>query len=179
MYILELNNRLNWPKTILLPSEYACKMLGLNYKTYKKYLNFLIENKFIFEIEKAKNQFTATQIALEKFTKVMLNLVPKHVPKQYQSTFQSNTDIIRHNRLIDFETNNSKIDFHLDIHRSVLDKELTEEQINERKNKFIKMLESNEFLKLNYDVLNKIDEYEFLKCYRTFKKKYYEFLKQS
>ena len=70
LYCVEYCNRLGWKKTFGLPTEMAMTVLGVkNWKTYTKAYNDLVEWKFIKEVQKSKNQYSATVIAIVKNTK--------------------------------------------------------------------------------------------------------------
>ena len=87
MYIVHKANKLGWPEQFGLPSENSMFASGFkNYKSYKRTLDELIEFGVIELISEAKNQHTATIVALVKMTEAVTKAhskaVPKHIPKQ-------------------------------------------------------------------------------------------------
>lgn len=90
MYIAHLANKLNWPDEFGLPSENTMHASGFNnYKSYKRTLDELIEFGVIELVTEAKNQHTATVIALVKMTEATTKAVPKQRPKQSIGSDQS------------------------------------------------------------------------------------------
>lgn len=78
MYIIHKANKLGWPDEFGLPSEHSMHASGFNnYKSYKRTLDELIEFGVIELITEAKNQHTATVIALVKMTEATTKAVPK------------------------------------------------------------------------------------------------------
>ena len=70
MYIIDHANRLGWKEKFGLPTVYTMEAIGiLNYRTYDKTLQDLIEWGFIDLIHKSRNQHSANVIALVKNTK--------------------------------------------------------------------------------------------------------------
>lgn len=70
MYIIDHSNRLGWKDKFGLPTVYTMEAIGiLNYRTYDKTLQDLIEWGFIDLIHKSRNQHSANVIALVKNTK--------------------------------------------------------------------------------------------------------------
>lgn len=90
-FIIEHCNRLGWKEKFGLPTTMTMDALGIkNYKTYAKTFDSLVEWGFIKLIEKSKNQWSATVIALVKNTKANTKALSKasltHSLKQVQST---------------------------------------------------------------------------------------------
>jgi len=90
-FIIEHCNRLGWKEKFGLPTTMTMDALGIkNYKTYAKTFDSLVEWGFIKLIEKSKNQWSATVIALVKNTKANTKALTKasitHSLKQVQST---------------------------------------------------------------------------------------------
>lgn len=68
MYIVHRANTLGWVKEIGLPTEYTFQRAGFaNDKTYRKYLDDLINLGFIKSISKSTNQHVATIVSLVSF----------------------------------------------------------------------------------------------------------------
>lgn len=102
-FCVELCNKLGWKKTFGLPTQMAMAAIGVkNWKTYSKAYNDLVEWKFIKEVQKSKNQYSATTIAIVKNTKAdteangeastealqkqMEGQIPEHCSSTYSST---------------------------------------------------------------------------------------------
>lgn len=90
-FIIEHCNRLGWKEKFGLPTTMSMDALGIkNYKTYAKTFDSLVEWGFIKLVEKSKNQWSATVIALVKNTKANTKALSKasltHSLKQVQST---------------------------------------------------------------------------------------------
>jgi len=82
-FIIEHCNRMGWKKNFGLPMEHAKEALGIkNYKTYSKTFEDLVNFGFIEVIQRSKNQYTATVIALVKNTKVKSKALDKALSKQ-------------------------------------------------------------------------------------------------
>lgn len=68
MYIVHRANTLGWVKEIGLPTDFTFQRAGfVNDKTYRKYLNELIELGFIKSVSKSTNQHVATIVSLVEF----------------------------------------------------------------------------------------------------------------
>lgn len=107
-FIIEHCNRLGWKEKFGLPMEMTKDAIGIsNYKTYSKTLNSLIEWGFVKLIQKSKNQYSSTIIALVKNTKASTKALTKaslkHVPKQVRGTAHS---IVCIDKPINLITNN-------------------------------------------------------------------------
>lgn len=90
-FIIEHCNRLGWKEKFGLPKTMSMDALGIkNYRTYSKAFDDLVEWGFIKLIEKSKNQWSATVIALVKNTKANTKALSKasltHSLKQVEST---------------------------------------------------------------------------------------------
>ncbi len=97
-FIIEHCNRLGWKKKFGLPTAMAKDAIGIkSYKTYIKTLNELVDFGFIDLVEKSSNQHTANIVALVNFTephgKALDKAILNHMPKQVQSTCQTNSTI--------------------------------------------------------------------------------------
>ena len=79
-WLIEQCNRLQWPETFGIPTDYTMRMSRIkSYKYYKKTLSDLEKWNFIELRTKSRNQYTCNEIALKLFTKA----VAKQVPKQF------------------------------------------------------------------------------------------------
>lgn len=97
LWIVELNNRLQWCPIVGLPTDRTMKMcLIKSYKWYKKTLYDLIRWGFIELKEKSYNQYTCNQIALILNTKANTEAVLNQRPKQ-----------LPHNKTIETNKNNT------------------------------------------------------------------------
>ena len=93
-FIIEHCNRLWWKEKFWLPMEMTKDAIGIsNYRTYSNTLSDLIEWWFIKEIQKSKNQYSSTIIAIventEANTKALDKALQKHSQKQSISTVYS------------------------------------------------------------------------------------------
>lgn len=89
-FAIEHCNRLWWKEKFWFPSQMVMEAVWIrNWKTYKKYLDDLVEWGFIEMIEKSKNQYSSNIIALVKNTKAptkaLDKALSKHNTKQVQS----------------------------------------------------------------------------------------------
>jgi hypothetical protein len=108
-FCIDLCNRLGWKERFGMPTCSSMEAIGIkNYKTYSKAFNDLVEWGFITVIEKSKNQYSATIIALVKNTKAntkaLTKASPKHIPKQVQSIVD--IDKLENNKTRKLENNN-------------------------------------------------------------------------
>jgi hypothetical protein len=97
-FAIEQCNRMGWKEKFGFPSTLAMESAGIkSYNTYVKTLNDLVSFGFILMIEKSKNQYSANIIALSNFDKALDKALDKamikHLPKQSESTYQSNDSI--------------------------------------------------------------------------------------
>ena len=93
-FIIEHNNRLGWKEKFGLPTQMSMDAIGVrNWRTYKKVFDDLESWGFIKVLEKSKNQYSSTIIALVKNTKAntkaLTKATQKHVQKQVISTDKS------------------------------------------------------------------------------------------
>lgn len=91
-FTIEHCNRLGWKKHFGLPSQMVMEAIGvLNWRTYIKALNELVDYGFIKFIEKSKNQYSSNVVMLTsatvKNTKALDKALQKHSTKH--STKQS------------------------------------------------------------------------------------------
>ena len=89
-FIIEHCNRLGWKEKFGLPMEMTKDAIGIsNYRTYSKTLKDLIDWGFVIEIQKSKNQYSSTIIAIAQntkaTTKALDKAMQKHDTKQGQS----------------------------------------------------------------------------------------------
>jgi len=97
-FLLHVANKLSWRESFQITASEVMNFTNIkSYKTYKKNLDFLIENGAIELVEASKNQYSCNRIALVKFTKALTKASPKHLPKQVQSTYQSISHIHKTN----------------------------------------------------------------------------------
>jgi hypothetical protein len=100
-FIIEHCNRLGWKERFGLPTTMTMDALGIkNYKTYSKAFDDLVEWGFIKLIEKSKNQWSATVIALVKNTKANTKALTKATLKHSQKQVESIVSIDKPNNLI-------------------------------------------------------------------------------
>lgn len=93
-YILHVANSLNWKESFSLSSTQIMNGCGIaNYKTYKKHFDELVENGFVKIVKQSTNQYSANIIALVKNTEAHTTALPRQVPEQDSSTYQSNDHI--------------------------------------------------------------------------------------
>lgn len=98
-WLIELNNRLGWKEKFGLPTAYSMDAIGVsNYRTYKKAMDDLIKWGFVILIAKAKNQHTASIVALVKNTKA----IQKHC--------RGTASIDKHNKTIKTGINSTKFE---------------------------------------------------------------------
>lgn len=89
-FIIEHYNRMGWKEKFGLPTQMSMDAIGIkNWRTYKNTFEDLAEWGFINVIERSKNQYSATVIALVKNTKANTKALSKasqkHVQKHYKS----------------------------------------------------------------------------------------------
>jgi len=103
LYLVEKFNSLFWKKTIGLPTEFTMEVLNISsYNTYKKILNELAEYGFIIIVQRGKNQYDSTKIALSFFNKAYNKARDKAqykaMIKHYTKQCSDNNTIIHTNR---------------------------------------------------------------------------------
>ena len=107
-FCIDLCNRLGWKERFGMPTCSSMEAIGIkNYKTFSKTFNDLVDWGFIKVIEKSKNQYSATIIALVKNTKAHTKALTKASPKQIPKQVQSIVDIdkLENNKTIKLENN--------------------------------------------------------------------------
>jgi hypothetical protein len=103
-FIIEHCNRLGWKERFGLPTTMSMDALGIkNYRTYSKAFDNLVEWGFIKLIEKSKNQWSATVIALVKNTKANTKALSKATLKHSQKQSESIASIDKPINLITIE----------------------------------------------------------------------------
>ena len=103
-FIIEHCNRLGWKERFGLPTTMSMDALGIkNYRTYSKAFDDLVEWGFIKLIEKSKNQWSATVIALVKNTKATTKALSKATLKHSQKQIESTASIDKPINLITIE----------------------------------------------------------------------------
>ena len=90
-FCIEHCNRLGWKDKFGLPTQMAMEAIGIkNWRTYSSTFEDLVEYGFIKVIERSKNQWSATVIAIVKNTKAntkaLSKATQKHLQKQSSST---------------------------------------------------------------------------------------------
>lgn len=89
-FIIDHCNRLGWKEKFGLPMEMTKEAIGIyNYRTYSNTLKDLIEWGFVEEIQKSKNQYSSTIIAIVKNTKASAEATTKALDKAMQKQGQS------------------------------------------------------------------------------------------
>lgn len=102
-FCIEQCNRLGWKSKFGLPTQMAMDAIGVkNWRTYNKAFNELVNWGFIKVIQKSKNQYSATVIALVKNTKAHTKALTKAMQKHSKST-------VGINKPINLETNNDYV----------------------------------------------------------------------
>jgi len=106
-FVIEHCNRLGWKSKFGLPSQMAMDAIGIkNWRTYSKTLNDLIEFGFIECIQKSKNQYSATIVAIVKNTKATTKALDKALQKHSQKQSKSIVGIDKPNNLETNKPNN-------------------------------------------------------------------------
>lgn len=89
-FAIEHCNRLWWKEKFWFPSQMVMEAVWIrNWKTYKKYLDDLVEWGFIIMIEKSKNQYSSNIIAIVKNTKAPTKALDKALSKHSTKHCQS------------------------------------------------------------------------------------------
>lgn len=106
-YLVHIANELGWVESFTITSTHTMHHLGIGaFKTYKDTLDKLEENGLIKIVERSKNQFTSTRIALVKMLKAKLKADAKQSAKQVHSIVENTSHIhktLETNRLIDLQ----------------------------------------------------------------------------
>ncbi|MFN9371950.1 MAG: hypothetical protein ACK6D3_08715 [Planctomycetaceae bacterium] len=111
-FIIEHCNRLGWKERFGLPTTMSMDALGIkNYRTYSKAFDDLVEWGFIKLIEKSKNQWSATVIALVKNTKANTKALSKATLKHSQKQSESIASIDKPINLLTNKPNNTIPEF--------------------------------------------------------------------
>ena len=89
-FCIEHCNRLGWKDKFGLPTQMAMEAIGIkNWRTYSSTFEDLVDFGFISVIERSKNQWSATVIAIVKntkaHTKALSKATQKHIQKQSSS----------------------------------------------------------------------------------------------
>lgn len=89
-FAIEHCNRLGWKEKFGMPTQMTMDAVGIkNWRTYSKAFNDLVDWGFFKVIEKSKNQYSATVIAIVKntkaHTKALSKATQKHIQKQSSS----------------------------------------------------------------------------------------------
>ena len=93
-FIIDHYNRLGWKQKFGLPTMMAMEAIGIkSWKTYSKAFSDIVSWGFIKVIEKSKNQYSATVIALVKNTKANTKALSKASKKHGQKQYKSIVDI--------------------------------------------------------------------------------------
>jgi hypothetical protein len=134
-FIIEHCNRLGWKERFGLPTTMSMDALGIkNYKTYSKAFDDLVEWGFIKLIEKSKNQWSATVIALVKNTKANTKALTKATLKHSQKQVESTVSIDKPNNLITYKPINIPFDVFWNLYnKKVGDKKKVESKWNKLK----------------------------------------------
>lgn len=93
-FIIDHYNRLGWKQKFGLPTMMAMEAIGIkSWKTYSKAFSDIVSWGFIKVIEKSKNQYSATVIALVKNTRANTKALSKASKKHGQKQYKSIVDI--------------------------------------------------------------------------------------
>ena len=115
-FIIEHCNRLGWKERFGLPTTMSMDALGIkNYRTYSKAFDDLVEWGFIKLIEKSKNQWSATVIALVKNTKATTKALSKATLKHSQKQSISTVSIDKPINLLTNKPINQITQFFIDF----------------------------------------------------------------
>jgi len=103
-FTIEHCNRLGWKLKFGLPSQMTMDAIGVkNWRTYSKAFNDLAEWGFLKVLEKSRNQYSATVIALVKNTKATTKALSKATQKHSQ---KHDSSIVGINKPDNLEPNN-------------------------------------------------------------------------
>ena len=92
-YFLRLANELNWKNEFSISSTQVMGVLSVNYNTYKKYFDVLVESGLIKIVRQSKNQFSANIIALSNFNSARNKARNKASEKLVKKQDESSHDI--------------------------------------------------------------------------------------
>ena len=96
-FAIEHCNRLGWKEKFGMPTQMTMEAIGIkNWRTYSKAFNELVEWGFFKVIEKSRNQYSATVIAIVKNTKANTKALTKATQKhlQKQSSSKGNSTVV-------------------------------------------------------------------------------------
>tara|TARA_R110002020_G_scaffold443363_1_gene654580 strand:+ start:28 stop:867 length:840 start_codon:yes stop_codon:yes gene_type:complete len=116
-FVIEHCNRLGWKEKFGLPSQMAMDAIGIkNWRTYSKTLNDLIDFGFVKCIQKSKNQYSATIVAIVKNTKATTKALDKALQKHSQKQSKSIVGIDKPNNIETNKPNNIEVDFLISLY---------------------------------------------------------------
>lgn len=116
-FIIEHCNRLGWKEKFGLPSQMAMDAIGIkNWRTYSKTLNELIDFGFVKCIQKSKNQYSATIVAIVKNTKATTKALDKALQKHNQKQSKSIVGIDKPNNIETNKPNNIDVEFLISLY---------------------------------------------------------------
>ena len=93
-YLVHINNSLGWRESFTITSTHAMNHLGIGaFNTYKNTIDKLEEHGLIVIVERSKNQFTCTRIALLKLLKANTKASAKQLTKQVESIVENKVSI--------------------------------------------------------------------------------------
>jgi len=93
-YLVHINNSLGWRESFTITSTHAMNYLGIGaFNTYKNTIDKLEEHGLIIVVERAKNQFTCTRIALSKMLKANDKASSKQLTKRVESIVENKVSI--------------------------------------------------------------------------------------
>ena len=144
MYIVDLWNRLWQKEKFWLPTEMTMSFLHIwSYNTYHKAYTDLVSRWFVKEVQKSTNQYSARVVAISKIDKATDKALDKATMKATDETSDETTDMIDKQ----LTTNN-----------------LTTEQWEEKKSKFIKP-KLEEIKEYCIERKNRVDPQRFIDYY--------------
>ena len=89
-FVIEHCNRLGWKDKFGLPTQMAMAAIGVkNWRTYSRAFEELVKWKFIKVLQKSKNQYSATVIAIVKNTEANTVAQQKHIQRHCRSKYSS------------------------------------------------------------------------------------------
>lgn len=144
-YLLHINNSLGWRESFTITSTHAMNHLGIgSFNTYKNTIDKLEEYGLIIIVERSKNQFTCTRIALSKMLKANDKASSKQLKKQVESivenkvsihkTLQNNKDLLNNKDF--FAENENQVSKSSNLGLNDWFVKATAEEFIERVNKF-------------------------------------------
>jgi hypothetical protein len=144
-YLVHINNSLGWRESFTITSTHAMNHLGIGaFNTYKNTIDKLEEHGLIIIVERSKNQFTCTRIALSKMLKANDKASSKQLKKQVESivenkvsihkTLQNDIDLLNNKDFFAENENQVSKSSNLGLHNWFV--KATAEEFTERINKF-------------------------------------------